>query len=552
MVMSFAIILFILVLQFLSMYIDEIAGKGISLSIIGRLFMYASGKLSLLALPVAVLAAALMTYGSLGENNELAALKSSGIGLWKIGRPMFVFSLFLTALSFWFSFQVVPMANLKFFSLLYDVGKKKAELTLKPGQFYRDIDGYVIRISDKNIERRTLYDVMIYNHTENRGAVDVIAADSARTRIDDNDPSSLQMVLYDGVRHEDYKPDPGKVKSYNYGRTYFDSLLYKFKLKGFELDRTDEGLFARHQVTLDQWKLGEALDSLEGRESGNLAKFRNYLRPYTRLDSSFLPGYVPPLKTKDTLADTNTSKTVLAEAAAQAGKGKPSLIARPKIPSKKDEDTLAATQKIPPSAGFPDTLPDMNWPEEQDSVISALDLFPTVNKVESVNKALSASRAVKNYVEFITRKRTEEIKRINRYVYEYQFRISSPLNVIFFMLIGIALGAIIRKGGLGVPALLSTLLLVLAYVINAQGKKFAKEAILDPTVSAWLPAIIFGPIAMFLIYKAANESRLLDEAVWAKVGSFSNIRLKFKSANDRMLEKMIEKKLLEEDDTSGE
>ena len=139
MVMSFAIILFILVLQFLSMYMDEIAGKGVSLSIIGRLFFYASGKLSLLALPVAVLAAALMTYGSLGEHNELAALKSSGIGLWKIARPMFVFSLFLTALCFWFSFQVVPMANLKFFSLLFDVGKKKAELTLTPGQF---LSGY--------------------------------------------------------------------------------------------------------------------------------------------------------------------------------------------------------------------------------------------------------------------------------------------------------------------------------------------------------------------------------------------------------------------------
>jgi lipopolysaccharide export system permease protein len=558
MVMSFAIILFILVLQFLSMYINEIAGKGISLSIIGRLFMYASGKLSLLALPVAILAAALMTYGSLGEHNELAALKSSGIGLWKIGRPMFVFSLFLTALSFWFSFQVVPMANLKFFSLLYDVGKKKAELTLKPGQFYRDIDGYVIRISDKSIERRTLYDIMIYNHTENRGAVDVIAADSARTRINEKDPSSLQMVLYDGVRHEDYKPDPGKVKGYNYGRTYFDSLLYKFKLKGFELDRTDEGLFARHQVTLSQWKLGEALDSLFHRRSGNLSKFRNYLRPYTRLDSNFLPGYVPRPTIRDTLAEKAKAKPQTSQKKDSTTQKLPGLIKK-KVPQKvvkatqekpaTQVETAKPTGNSPPKHnGFPDTLPEMKWPEKQDSSLSSLDLFPDANRVEAINKALSASRAVKNYVEFITRKRREETKRINRYIYEYQFRISSPLNVIFFMLIGIALGAIIRKGGLGVPALLSTLLLVLAYVINAQGKKFAKEAILDPTLSAWLPAIVFGPVAIFLIYKAANESRILDEAVWAKIGSFQFFRRKFKSANPKMLDNMDEKKLPEEGD----
>ncbi len=521
MVMSFAIILFILVLQFLSMYIDEIAGKGISLEIISKLFMYASGKLSLLALPVAVLAAALMTYGSLGEHNELAALKSSGIGLWKIGRPMFVFSLFLTALSFWFSFQVVPMANLKFFSLLYDVGKKKAELSLTPGQFYRDIDGYVIRISDKSIERRTLYDVMVYNHTENRGAVDVIAADSARTRLNPKDPSSMQMVLYSGVRHEDYKPDPGKTKTYNYGRTYFDSLLYKFKLKGFELDRTDEGLFARHQVTLDQWKLREALDSLYARQSGNLDKFRNYLRPYTRLDSSFLPGYVPRVVVPQKEDSVAIREKKLDEGIQLSEEQLKQLKKTPTHLAEKGKSPPPDLSSLPSPSnhqGYPDALPTLSWAEGNDSTISALDLFTDINRVEAINKALSSGRAVKNYVEFSTRKRNEEIKRINRYIYEYQFRISSPLNVVFFMLIGIALGAIIRKGGLGVPALISTLLLVLAYVINAQGKKFAKEALLDPTLSAWLPALVFGPIAFFLIYKAANESRLLDENVWAKLG----------------------------------
>ena len=400
---------------------------------------------------------------------------------------------------------------------------------------------------------------MVYNHSENRGAVDVIAADSARTRLDEKDPSSLKMVLYSGVRHEDYKPDPGKVVGYNYGRTYFDSLLYKFRLKGFELDRTDEGLFARHQVTLNQWKLGEALDSLYARSDKNLVKFRNYLRPYTHLDSSFLPGYVPPEqpvedpKISSTKVDTQLRRVIKKDENLKISENQLQVLNAQTVEQIKAQAQAQGDIKpVPPkqvtSNPFPDTLPTLRWQTAQDSAWSSMDLFPNINRVESLNKALSGARAVKNYVEFTTRKRKEEIKRINRYIYEYQFRISSPLNVIFFMLIGIALGAIIRKGGLGVPALISTLLLVFAYVLNAQGKKFAKDALLDPTLSAWLPAIVFGPLALILIYQAANESRLLDENAWAKMGTRDFWIPKFKSSLDKTLDQMETERLLKEDD----
>jgi lipopolysaccharide export system permease protein len=523
MVMSFMIILFILVLQFLSMYIDEIAGKGISLEVIGKLFLYASGKLSLLALPVAILSAALMTYGSLGEHNELAALKSSGIGLFKIARPMIVFGLFLTGVSFWFSFDVVPKANLKFFSLLYDVGKKKAELSLRPGQFYSDIDGYVIRISDKDVESRTLYDILIYNHSENRGAVDVITADSARTRSNQGDPSSMRMVLYSGVRHEDFKEDAGKKPEYNYGRTYFDSLEYRFKLKGFELDRTDEGLFARHQVTLPRNQLADALDSLIERQSRNIVKFRNYLRPYTRVDSSFLPGYQKP---EPVSADTTPPKpapsdgkqlnSVASKLAGLDAQDSLQAIAQALKKRKKKKAEMEETPILSDSLPAKELVP-LAWPDSP-MQYTALSLFPKVDRVASINKALSACRAVKNYAEFTDRKKKEEAKRQRRYIYEFQLRHSTPLNCLFFMMIGISLGAIIRKGGLGIPALISVALLVIAYVLNAQGKKLAKEGIFDPIFGAWLPVIVFAPLALFLTYKAATEAKILDETIWAKVG----------------------------------
>jgi lipopolysaccharide export system permease protein len=406
--MSLAIILFILVLQLMAGFMDEIAGKGIGISILAQLFAYACGRLFLLALPVGVLTAALMTYGNMGEHNELAALKSAGIGLGKIGRPMVFLGILLTGLSFWFSFEVVPRANLKFFNLLYDVGKMKAELSLKPGEFYRDIDNYVIRISDRNVERKTLYDIMIYNHGENRGAVDIISADSARMGTNREDPTSLKMVLYSGVRHEDFKPEVGDKSSNNYGRTYFDSLHYRFKLKGFELIPTDEKLFSRFQYTLNQRKLGN------------------------RIDTFCLQN----------------------------------------------------------------------------------------DRIEQQMQDLDVQE---NYLAHLEQKQSRLGKKIDHYLHEYHFRMAGPMNVLFFMLIGMALGAIIRKGGLGVPALIATFLLVFSYILSSQGKRLAQAGILDPVWSAWIPAIIFGLLAIFFMYKAAMESQWMVSENWRKLlGKFNS------------------------------
>ncbi len=485
---------------------NDIAGKGIGLAVIGKLFFYASGHLLMTALPVAILAAALMTFGNMGEHNELAAIKSSGISLWKIGRPMIMLSVWVTLLSLWFSFDIVPRANLKFFSLLYDVGRKKAEISLKPGHFYSDIDGYVIRISDKNTESRTLYDVMIYNHSENKGAIDVIAADSARTRSSDTLSNFMKMVLYSGVRHEEYGVGGNRDKKYQYGRTYFDSLIYKFQLKGFELDRTDEGLFARHQITLPKSKLQEALDSLDLKRQNSYKKFFTYLQPYTRIDTAFT-DWAPDT----TLNKLNAIRSAeMAKRSEEMTKTIDSAFMRgtPRKPTGQDAKrrTSYADKNPIEIDDFPLQVPD--------SLGNILDSFPNTNRVELITKALSNLRAVKNYAEFMFKKQSEEARRKRRYSYEFHLRHASPFNCIVFMIIGISLGAIIRKGGLGMPALISVALLVAAYVLNAQGKKFSKEGVLDPIVGAWLPIIIFAPIAFFLLYKAVTDSSLMDTARW--------------------------------------
>jgi lipopolysaccharide export system permease protein len=447
--MSFGIILFILIMQFMALYMDEIFGKGLGLEVIGKLFYYAGGRLGLTAMPVGILAAGLISFGNMGEHNELAAMKSSGINLMKIMRSVFVFSLVLTGFCLWFSLDSVPKANLKFFSLLYDVQRKKPNLAIKPGHFYSDIDGYVIRASDKNLETGTLYDVLIYNHSENRGSVDVLIADSAVSGMDNN---TLKMILYHGSRHEEYKKDPGEPKSFPYGRTYFDSLYYKFSLDGFDLDRTDESQF-RHQITMPYRTLVDALDSLDSIQLHYNEKSLNQIARYNSVDSNFLRYHV----------DTSHTKNLILESYA-----------------------LTAEDSI-------------------------LECYPDIHKSDLINRALVNARAVKSYTEFMIKKKEDHKKVDRNYNYEYYFRVALPFNCILFMLIGCSLGAIIRKGGLGFPALISISLFLIFYVITTYGKKFTKEGVLDPIPGAFLSVIVFTPVAIYLVHQATTDSKLLDE-----------------------------------------
>lgn len=459
-IMSFAIILFILVIQFMSLYMAEIFGKGLGAEILFKLFFYAGGRLAITAMPVAVLSAALMTFGNMGENNELAAMKSCGISLIKIMRSAILFGVILTGLSLFVSLDKVPKANLKFFSLLYDVQRKKPDLAITPGHFYSDINGYVIRASDKNNNTGTLYDVLIYNHSENRGNVDVIYADSAVTGMDGN---VLKMVLYKGGRHEEYKKEAGEPESYPHGRTYFDSLYYKFKLEGFDLDRTDESQF-RHQITLPYNSLVSALDSLDEVKDGFVVKAFEQLGRYNFVDTNYIQYRVDSTKIRE---------EVKVEEALELG----------------PEDDL-------------------------------LDCFPEYKKSDLISRAMVNIRAVKSYTEFMIKKDEDQQKVDRNYNYEYFLRYALPFNGLVFIFIGVALGAIIRKGGLGFPALISILLFMLFYVMTTYGKKFAKEGVLDPWVGAWLSVIVFTPVAIILTYQATTDSRILDEGTRVAVREF--------------------------------
>lgn len=451
-IMAFSIVLFLLVMQFMALYMTEIAGKGLDAKTLLQLFYYAGARLVVMAMPVSLLAAALITLGGMGEHYEIAAVKSCGISLFRLSTPLIAFAVFLTGVSLYFSFYTIPRANLKFFSLLYDVQRKKAEVAIVPGYFYSDIDGYIIRISDKNKESGMMYDFLLYNHSENRGNVDVIYADSAKMMMEPG-YVQLRLVLYHGSRYEEMRPEQG-INNYPFGRTYFDSLYYRISISGFEIERTDESLFAKHQVTMIKDSLEEAILRFEKKIGREKKQFQANLNTYNGLDSTLL----------------NPINTTLAQ----------------------------DTQIVQVSLG------------KNEAFISKIN---HINTVDALNRAIGNTRSLRSNLAFRVTEQEDTQKQRNSYLYELYSMYAIPFNCLIFMLIGIAFGAIIRKGGLGLPSLISIVFFVIFYMLLAQGKRFSKDGLMSPLMGALLPIIILTPVAVASVYQATTDASLFDESV---------------------------------------
>ena len=248
--MTFLISLFILLMQFLWKYIDDLVGKGLEWYVIAELLMYASATLVPLALPLAILVSSIMTFGNLAENYELVAAKSAGISLQRIMRPLIIAAIMISAMAFYFSNNILPFTNLKMGSLLYDVRQQKPALYIKPGVFYNGIDGYSIRIGKKGADGQSLENIMIYDHTENKGNVKVIVAESGKMEMSD-DEKFLLITLYNGESYEERNNRKRNLDTHPHIRTSFKSDLIQFDLSTFKLSRTNEELFKNNYQMLN-------------------------------------------------------------------------------------------------------------------------------------------------------------------------------------------------------------------------------------------------------------------------------------------------------------
>ncbi len=442
-VATFFIAMFILLMQFLWKYIDDLVGKGLEWYVLGELLFYMSAGFVPLALPLAVLLSSIMTMGALGEHYELVAFKSAGISLNKIMWPLVMVSAFLVLAAFYFSNNVLPVANLKGLSLLYDVRHHRPAFNLTEGVYYKGIDNFVIRVSDKGADGQTLYGIKIYDHTERRGNINLSTAEWG-TMAMTPDGRQLVLTLYNGVNYQetgDNPQDPAKP----FQRTYFEEQTRKFDLSSFDLRRTDEELFKSNfrmmnlsQLIYYEDTLSTALDE---KKSQFIHSYRSRLNFFGRIDSADIAGLPPGDRRMINLRSSEQHQAL---------------------------ETMV------------------------------------------INQAMELVRSNKDHTgfsheEFRYRKRT-----LARYQIEFHRKFTLSFACIVLFMIGAPLGAIIRKGGFGLPMVVSVLFFVVFHVVSITGEKFAREGVLEAWQGMWIAPFLLLPVGILLTIKATTDSSLLD------------------------------------------
>ncbi len=319
--LTFAIAVFVLLMQFVWKYIDDLVGKGLDVGVIAELLLYASATFVPMALPISVLFASIMTMGNFGEKYELVAMKAGGISVRRIMFPMALVALLMTGVAFYFANNVLPVAMYKYRNTLYDIQRKKPAVSIRPSEYYDDIDGYVIRINRKDPDGRTLHDIIIYDHTQGIDRTNIIVADHGymQTTPDDN---YLLFTLFEGYSYSE-PTDGENAESRPLTSIGFDKQILTFDISSFAFKKSSEDLFSGHYQMLNVAQLDSTVDMLTEGLNDRYAEFNRSLmqkmRAYTYYQTHHGDSSVY-LDVKQALADTNAfqRKKVISQARIQA------------------------------------------------------------------------------------------------------------------------------------------------------------------------------------------------------------------------------------------
>lgn len=446
--LTFFIALFIMVMQFLWKYIDDMLGKGLDASLVLELIFYASASFVPLALPLAVLIASIMTFGDLGEHYELVALKSSGISLLRFMQPLIITVCFISIATFYFSNNILPLANLKFGVLLHDIQHQKPTMNIQPGYFYTDIHGFSIRVEEKEPDNKTVKNIMIYDFSSGRGTENVIIAKKGIMESVYNE-KFMKLTLYDGIQYQEVKQADAPTK-YEYNRTYFDVWEKLFDLSDFNISRSDESIWKNHYRMMNLVQLQSAIDTfyLEMNErklylSNNLSGFFSFKK--FNIDSLY---------------------------------------------------QIANAQAEKPALLF------------VDSVLYQLNQgnIPYPNLTQALNNA----RNTKSFVGVFMRDLAYRNKSLAKHKLEWHRKFTLSVACLVLLFIGAPMGALIRKGGFGMPIFIAILFFVLYHVISMSGEKIAEGGVISPLTGMWLTIFVLSPIGLFLTSKAMNDSPIFN------------------------------------------
>jgi len=450
--------MFVLLMLFLWKYIDDLIGKGFQWYIIMELMAYASATNVAMALPLSVLLSSIMTYGSLGENYELVAIKSAGISLTRAMYPMFLLVCVLSISAFFFSDYMLPIANLKYYSLLYDAREQKSANFLPEGVFSNSFANNTIRVQRKDPDGQTLYGLTIYSKDPVKSTSFMVMAKQGKMYRSFDD-KYLIIELKDGIRYEENAGSgsgvyiPRRV----FIRQRFKETTQKLDLSGItSIKRTDEGAFKSAFQMMNLRLLGDTIRILNRMlDSSKVANFK--------LAVPYMKYLAMPLK--------------------------------------------------PDSPGIKPVVYKANW----------FSTMPLQDQQQAIVGAQSQANAIKE--QFIIRKSSFENTASSEHGAQVEFQKKFTLSAacLALFLIGAPLGAIIRKGGLGLPVVVSVVFFLIYYIISTIGEKAVKAGDASPFLGMWISIIVLTPIGIFLSYKAANDSAIFDAEVYKRVfGSLFN------------------------------
>jgi lipopolysaccharide export system permease protein len=488
--LTFFVVVFILLNINMLKYFDDLIGKGLEGKLIVTLLYYFAVFTIPTALPLAVLLSSLITFGNLGEHFELTAIKSLGISLIRSLMPMFGFILILTGVAFYANNYWVPKAALEAYSLLYDIKQKKPALDLREGAFYYGIPDISIKINDRLPDQTTIRGVIIYDHRGQSGNKIVTVADSGKMYTIMNE-QYLKLELFKGYNYtegntdQDVSGQPGSAESLR--KTRFDKSQIVFDLSSFGLSRTDKKWFQNNRMMRNLHQLQKDMDSISHESKSvslNVYQSKAQFFAYHFKDSVKLPPELLKIKVEQDTASTHNYSNYQPQ---------------PELPTVK------------------------NWGEEKWQ--SASDsIFQRETTASEVVSALTHARLMKSQLNNYNVNLENSKMEFKIFQIQWHNILSTSLACIAMFLIGAPLGAIIKKGGLGIPVLVSILFFILYYVITLLGQKWAKQGALSVPEGVWAADAVLFLFGVIFLRQARRDARLFDSdfyhVMWDRVTSW--------------------------------
>ena len=507
---TFSISLFVVMMQFLWKSIDELVGKGLALDVMAKFFFYAGETLVPLALPLGVLLASLISFGNMGEKFELLAIKAAGIPLIRTLSPLIIFNIFIAGVSFYFQNNIAPKAEENLLKLRLSILQYTPEADIPEGVFYNGVPGMNLYVKHKDKETGMLYDMIIYNMRDGVNNAHIILADSGRLETS-ADKTQMLLYMWNGEQFENISNSGLQTRNVPYRRETFVDKLF---LIDFDTNFTvqDNDAIGR---SADIKRMDEILASVDSMtvyyDSMSVAFYNDmvvrtlYVPSSSRartipIDSARIRASInPPIITNDKEQSTKT----------EAGESASDEVNKTEVKEKeKEESHKPRIVKMPQIARVADGI-EVN----HDTHVNIDTLFVNLEnnkKRSAIMGAMQRINIATMDIDYKTALMEDGDLQIRRHWVQFWPKITMSLACLIFFFIGAPLGAIIRKGGLGMPVVLAVLIFIIYYIINNLGMRTGRQGTIPVWFGMWLSSLVLIPVAVFLTVKSNNDSMMFN------------------------------------------